>query len=58
MIREICKEKRLSLGITQAELARKVGVRKATISDFENGKANMRSSHLEKVLEILGLNIS
>lgn len=35
---EECKAKRLALGVTQAELAKYVGVSAATISRFESGE--------------------
>jgi len=56
-INKTISERRKSLGITQKELAEKIGVRNATISDFENGKYNLGSDKLESILEALNLSI-
>jgi transcriptional regulator with XRE-family HTH domain len=58
MIREAIKNRRQQLGITQAGLARIVGVRQATISDFERGRHSLSSDTLEKILKELNLNLS
>ena len=57
MIREKIIHYRKEQGLTQTDLAQKVGVRQATISDFENGKYNLRSDLLEKILIVLNLDI-
>lgn len=44
-------------GTSQAELAKKVGVRTATISDFETGKKGINSKTLEKIFEVLQIEI-
>jgi len=56
-INEICKAYREFLKITQHELAEKVGVRIATISDFETGKKGINSRTLEKIFDILKINL-
>ena len=38
MTKEEITAARFSLGLTQAQLAEKIGARQATISDWENGK--------------------
>ena len=38
-VRLTLREARTAAGLTQAELAEKVGVRQATISDLESGKS-------------------
>lgn len=48
---------RLINGLTQKELAERIGVRNATISDFENGKYNIGSDKLEAIMKELGLSI-
>lgn len=48
---------RQAVGLTQQELAEKAGVRKATISEIENGKLDPRLSTLEKISDVLGLGI-
>jgi len=57
MLREIIKEKRKRRGYTQSSLAEKLNVRRATISDYEAGKTDLRSSTLESIFEILRLEI-
>lgn len=57
MIREKIIHYRKEQSLTQTDLAQKVGVRQATISDFENGKYNLRSDLLEKILIVLNLDI-
>lgn len=47
-LRLALKELRTAKGLTQAELARAVGVRQATINDLEHGHTRQRT------LEILG----
>lgn len=43
--------------ISQRKLAALVGCRHATICDFLNGKHNLRSDILEKVIKQLNLNL-
>jgi len=57
-INETLKQARLNCGLSQKALAEKVGVRHATICDFENGKYQMLSGTIEKIMEILNLRIS
>lgn len=58
MLREKIIKARKEQGLTQKDLAKKVGVRQATISDFERGKTNLNSNTLEKIFEILNINIA
>ncbi|MFH0853088.1 MAG: helix-turn-helix transcriptional regulator [bacterium] len=53
-------KKRLEQGLTQAELAKKIGTKQAAISRLESGTSNPTVSFLQKVAEALGtrLNIS
>jgi DNA-binding XRE family transcriptional regulator len=44
--------KRLELGMTQAELAEKVGTTKSYISKIENNLKEARISTLEKIIEL------
>ena len=48
---------RQAAGLTQQELETQAGVRKATISEIENGKLDPRLSTLEKIAAVLGLEI-
>ncbi len=48
---------RKAVGLSQAELAERAGVRAATISDIENGRLDPRLSTLRALAEALGLEI-
>jgi transcriptional regulator with XRE-family HTH domain len=56
MLREHIIKARKEQGYTQCSLASKIGVRQATISEFESGKHALRSDILEKILQILEIN--
>ena len=56
-IGEFVKQRRNELGITQPELAEAVGVRIATISDFEKGKSNIGINTLIGILGVLRIEI-
>lgn len=43
--------------MSQEKLAEKVGVRRSTISDFENGKRSLGSDTLEEIIKILDLGL-
>lgn len=49
---------RLKLGISQAELARRVNVTRQQISLLESPDANLTLSTLEKVVRALGMDLS
>ena len=55
--REVIRKKRESLGISQRELAQKMGVNQSVISLFERGKINLRLENAKKLLKILDLNL-
>lgn len=57
-INEIITERRKSLGLTQKQLAENIGVRNATISDFEKGKRNLGTDKLEAIMRELDLTLS
>ncbi|MEH2196490.1 MAG: helix-turn-helix transcriptional regulator [Nostoc sp.] len=51
------KALRLQMGLTQAEFATQMGVRQATVSEWENGiyePTRSKSKHLELVAQMLG----
>ncbi|MCI7403911.1 MAG: helix-turn-helix domain-containing protein [Pyramidobacter sp.] len=53
-IGERIKRRRIELGITQTQLAQKIGVYRPTISDWERGAAeNILVGNLRKVAEVL-----
>ena len=51
---KILKEKRISKGLTQAELASKAGVTIRAITYWENGKKHMTVESADKVFRVLG----
>jgi len=57
MIREKITHYRKEQGLTQKDLSFGVGIRHATLSEFETGKKAMRSDLLEKIMEVLNLDI-
>ena len=50
-------EKRLEEGLTQSELARKVGTKQSAISRLESGNYNPSITFLEKVAKALNLDL-
>ena len=57
LISEIVKEKRRELGLTQEELARRVGVGMRFIRDVEQGKETVRLDKLNQVFHFFGLEV-
>ncbi|MBX2892878.1 MAG: helix-turn-helix transcriptional regulator [Saprospiraceae bacterium] len=53
----IVQEYREQNGLTQQELAERLGVKKSYLSRIENGKADIRLSTLAKVLGSIGFDI-
>ncbi len=53
-IRDFVKSSRAKTGLTQKELAVKVGVGLRFIRDLEQGKDSLRSDTLNKVLQFFG----
>ena len=51
------KEKRVSRGITQVELAEKMGVSQCTVSWWETGNSKPRADMLPKLAKVLGCTI-
>ena len=52
------KEERLRAGLTQEQLAEKIGTKKAYISRLENGKSDVQLSTLFRIFEGLGRHVS
>ena len=52
------KEERKRAGLTQQELAERIGTKKTYISRLENGKADIQLSTLFRIFEGLGRRIS
>ena len=56
---QFLKDRRLELGLTQAEIARFVGVSEATVSRWESGDiASMRQNRIAALAEILRVDIN
>lgn len=55
--RTIIKTKRKELGFSQKQLAEKIGIRQATFSNYETGKAELGADKLEKIFQILNIQI-
>ena len=58
IINQVVASYRRKSNISQKELSERIGVRHATISDFENGKYNLGSDKLQAIMNELGLTIS
>ena len=54
-LREVVKERRGVLGISQLDLAEMAGVSLATVKDIERGAGNPSMKTVKKILEVLGL---
>lgn len=53
---EMIKEARLAKGMTQEDLADKVGVKKSAVAKWENGRVSeIKRSNLKKLSDALGL---
>ena len=55
---ETLKEERLRAGLTQEQLAEKIGTKKTYISRLENGKADVQLSTLFRIFEGLGRRVN
>lgn len=58
ILAERLKEERLKAGLTQEQLAQKIGTKKSYISRIENGKADIQLSTLFKIFQGLGKRVS
>ena len=52
------KEERLRAGLTQEQLAEKIGTKKTYISRLENGKSDIQLKTLFRIFESLGKRVS
>ena len=55
---EVLKTRRAKLKLSQVDLAEMSGVSLATVKDIERGKANPSLRTVEKLIDVLGLEIS
>jgi len=58
IIGEQLKDERIKAGLTQEELANKIGTKKSFISRVEKGKADIQLSTLVKIFSGLGRHVS
>lgn len=56
-IREVIKERRGVLGISQLDLAEMAGISLATVKDIERGAGNPSMKTVTRIMEVLGLEI-
>lgn len=57
-LKEIMKQRREILGLTQQNLAEMAQVGLATIKDIERGKGNPALNTVKKIIEVLGIEIN
>jgi len=58
VLAERMKEERKKAGLTQEQLAERIGTKKSYISRLENGKADVQLSTLFKIFQGLGKRVS
>ena len=58
ILAERLKEERRKAGLTQEQLAAKIGTKKSYISRIENGKTDVQLSTLFKIFQGLGKRVS
>ena len=56
-LKEIMKQRREFLSLTQQDLAEMAEVGVATVKDIERGKGNPALNTIKKILEVLGIEI-
>ena len=54
-LEEVMKERRTKLNISQLDLAEMAGVSLATVKDIERGKGNPSLATIQKIMEVLGM---
>ncbi len=55
---EIIKEKRMKLGLSQKDLAKKAGVSHNTVYNVENAKGTQSLTTYKKICDALGIKVS
>ena len=56
-INQFCKAKRRELGISQKDLAAALGIRIATLCDFERGRSGINSNTLNQLFPMLNISL-
>ncbi|MFJ2004723.1 helix-turn-helix domain-containing protein [Streptomyces chartreusis] len=51
------RRRRIEAGLSQAELARQIGVGRSRICDVEKGRAGLAPKHLKSAADILGCTV-
>lgn len=57
-VRNVVKERRKELGISQVDLAEMSGLSLGTIKNIERGEGNPSYETISRILEVLGMEIS
>jgi transcriptional regulator with XRE-family HTH domain len=57
-LHEVCRERRVALGLTQEQAAIAAGLSRKTVSDFENGEAQIGLGNLGRLLRAIGLELA
>lgn len=57
-IADAIQQKRLELGLTQAQLAQKINEKPAIVNDVENCRGVYNHVHVNKILKALGLSLT
>ena len=56
-LKEVMKSRRKTLSISQLDLAERAEVSLATVKDIERGKGNPSLATVNKIIEVLGMEI-
>ncbi|MBQ9014416.1 MAG: helix-turn-helix transcriptional regulator [Bacilli bacterium] len=56
-MRKYIKDNRLSLGLTQSEMAKKIGISFRCYQEYEEGKSNIINNYSRKMMEAFGFHI-
>ena len=57
-IAQVLREERINAGLTQEQLAERIGTKKTYISRIENGKQNIQLSTLFRIFDSLGRKVA
>lgn len=57
-IQQIFRQRRVTLGLTQEQIAAAAGLSRKTISDFENGGSRINLANLQRLLRAVGLELA
>ena len=57
-LHEICRKKRREINMSQSRLAEYTSIDQAAISKFENGRGGISMKSVQKIIDILEINIT